>query len=122
MFGMALREANPDKLGAPVGMLSAKVERLLVERLLEARALPTAPIVAVPEPRLAESAKASPEVRDRAIRERELTSDLGKRLARSMASDDLFADRLGNGGGHGVPPGDQSLQGPYCLLHTTSRL
>jgi hypothetical protein len=107
---MKLREANSEQVSPPARMRSAKVEGLLVERLLEARALAPAQGVAVLEPSLAEPSKALPEARDRAVRKPKGPGDLGKRLAPSMASDDLLADRLGNGGGHRVPPGDLGLQ------------
>lgn len=109
---MEFLEADSNQVSPPVGMRSANGERLLVECLLEARALPTTVGIARLEPRLAKSAIPLPEVRDRAVREPERSGDVGKRLASSMASDDLLANRLGDCRGHGVPPGDQCLQGP----------
>jgi len=108
---MELAKADSDQESAPMGMRAAKVEGLLVERLIEARTPAPTLRVASLEPRLAEPPKASPELGHGPRRERERSGDIGKRLARLMASDDLLPNGLGNRGGHGVPPGDRGLQG-----------
>jgi hypothetical protein len=94
-----------------MGMRAAKVEGLLVERLIEARTLAPTLGVGCLESRLAKAPKARPELGHGPRRERERAGDVGKRLACLMASDDLLPNGLGNRGGHGVPPGDRGLQG-----------
>jgi hypothetical protein len=106
---MELGEANSDQASTPVGMFPTKLQGLLAEPRLKARALPTALAVAVLESSLAESPNALPEVRHGTVRECQFAGNVGQRLALPMTSDDLLANRLGDGGGHGFPPGDRGL-------------